>query len=67
MDRLDGFYRVNMGTKGTLDKWTIGRWNSQSNRIRVEQFDYKEDEVGEIDPELIDTVPTRLRDQVSVE
>lgn len=67
MSREDGWYRVNTndpGYKPHPNLWTLGWWNSQTQRIIVTSHGnhgYLESEVAEIDPERIDPMPARLR------
>ena len=57
MKRKDGLYRVNLGIIGSFDRWTFGWWNSQSQFFRIDQQDYRETDISEIDEEWIDPVP----------
>jgi hypothetical protein len=52
MSRPEGFYKIKM-----RNEWTIGRWNEQKERMRVDNYDYSEDEIAEIDKAPIDPNP----------
>jgi hypothetical protein len=67
MSREDGWYRVNTNDPGYSSHpnlWTLGWWNSHTQRIIVNNHGnhgYLESEVAEIDNERIDPMPARLK------
>lgn len=50
--RSDDFFRIQIGKE-----WTIARWNPQKETFRVNNYDYREEDIAQIEPDPVDPTP----------